>query len=78
MLCVEVTSAMRRLDLKADDVPSELEDFIDPHVGPDRQRRCGWLWPNPYPVLPWQTLGPAPAPLAGRYLGPQGRLGKLS
>jgi hypothetical protein len=28
---------LRRLDLKGDDLPSELEDFIDRHVGPDRQ-----------------------------------------
>ena len=28
---------LRRLDLKGDDIPSELEDFIDRHVGPDRQ-----------------------------------------
>jgi hypothetical protein len=28
---------LRRLDLKGDDVPSELEDFIDHHVGADRQ-----------------------------------------
>jgi len=28
---------LRRLDLKGDDVPSELEDFIDRHAGADRQ-----------------------------------------
>jgi hypothetical protein len=28
---------LRRCDLEADDVPSELEDFIDRHVGPRRQ-----------------------------------------
>jgi hypothetical protein len=28
---------LRRLDLKGDDVPAELSDFIDRHVGPDRQ-----------------------------------------
>jgi len=27
----------RRLDLEGRDVPSALEDFIDRHVGPDRQ-----------------------------------------
>jgi hypothetical protein len=29
---------LRRFDLEADDVPSELEGIIDQHVGPDRQR----------------------------------------
>ena len=28
---------LRRCDLEADDVPSELEGFIDRHVGADRQ-----------------------------------------
>jgi hypothetical protein len=28
---------LRRLDLKGDDIPSELEGFIDRCVGPDRQ-----------------------------------------
>jgi hypothetical protein len=28
---------LRRLDLEGRDVPAELEDFIDRHVGPDRQ-----------------------------------------
>jgi len=28
---------LRRLDLEGHDVPSVLEDFIDRHVGPDRQ-----------------------------------------
>ena len=28
---------LRRLDLEGHDVPSALEDFIDRHVGPDRQ-----------------------------------------
>jgi hypothetical protein len=28
---------LRRLDLKGRDVPSELEDFIERHVGRDRQ-----------------------------------------
>jgi hypothetical protein len=40
--CEDVSHAVaqeirRRLDLKADDVPSELEGFIDRHVGPDCQ-----------------------------------------
>jgi hypothetical protein len=28
---------LRRLDLAGEDVPTELEGFIDRHVGPDRQ-----------------------------------------
>ncbi len=28
---------LRRLDLKGGEVPAELEDFIDRHVGADRQ-----------------------------------------
>jgi hypothetical protein len=28
---------LRRLGLEGRDVPSELEDFIECHVGPDRQ-----------------------------------------
>ena len=28
---------LRRLDLEGRDIPAELEDFIDRHVGPDRQ-----------------------------------------
>ena len=28
---------LRRLDFKGDDVPGELLDFIDRHVGSDRQ-----------------------------------------
>ena len=33
---------LRRCDLEADDVPSELEGFIDRHVGADRQLTL-WL-----------------------------------
>ena len=34
---IKLWEIQRRLNLKGDDVPSELEDFIDRHVGPDRQ-----------------------------------------
>lgn len=40
--CEDVSRAvaqeiLRRLGIEGHDVPSELEDFIDRHVGPDRQ-----------------------------------------
>ena len=33
---------LRRLGLEGRSVPAVLEDFIDRHVGPDRQLTCGW------------------------------------
>ena len=33
---------LRRLGLEGRSVPLVLEDFIDRHVGPDRQLTCGW------------------------------------